>query len=417
MSENVNQNLTQNNQNEAILNKEPTLPDMLIIFMIAAIIVTLFTYLFKVESIPGIFKIGIVIITLYMISLSIAKMFNSHSSFGIVMVRSKKYNAIIEEIAKKFKYTFMFFADISIVMAFGVFSYFLIKENKKIIIPVGLILTLLVNFFVIPFIFPLTTQLISAREISEYQQQAQTQRPNLTASLILFGLSVLFGYVTSSFILLALQSLLIIDLFIKALNNQISADKITPGAVPVIPGVTIPLIEGIIALAIILVVHESAHGIIARIHEIEIKSTGLVFFGPIPIGAFVDADEQTLFKKDSVTVSRVVASGPVSNLLLSLIVLMILISFNILAFFIVSSIPELKNDLIFKTPYEFIFKTLGLLVLLNFMIGFINMIPVPFFDGSHLVNHTIPNEFVRKVIVYSSLAMFVLAVIPILFRI
>jgi len=84
----------------------------------------------------------------------------------------------------------------------------------------------------------------------------------------------------------------------------------TPGAVggsPVIPGLPIaglgirfPLIIGWISLFIIMIVHEFAHGIMAKAHNIKIKSSGIAFFGPI-LGAFVEPDEERLEKKSGET--------------------------------------------------------------------------------------------------------------------
>ncbi len=93
------------------------------------------------------------------------------------------------------------------------------------------------------------------------------------------------------------------------------------GASPVIPGLPIagtgivfPLVTGWIALFIIMFAHEFAHGIIASVHNIRIKSSGIAFFGPI-LGAFVEPDEKQLTKeKDSVQHS-VFAAGSFSNLL------------------------------------------------------------------------------------------------------
>ncbi|MEM3610488.1 MAG: site-2 protease family protein, partial [Candidatus Anstonellales archaeon] len=336
-----------NPTSKIIVEKEPTIFDLIIIFLIGVVIINLYVQLFNLNTLPGIIKIFILLLTLYMVSLTIAKIFKTESHYGIVMVRSQRYISIIDQLATKYKKELIFFSDIAVAMAFGIFSYFMIKEKKKTKVALGIVLAMIINLLVMPFIFPLTAQLISAKEIKEYREQVSTQRSEPLVSLILIGLTALFGYIASSFILLFLQTLIIINLFVQAFNNQIPAEKITPGAVPIIPGITIPLIEGIIALAIILIVHESFHGLIARIHDIEIKSTGLVFFGPIPIGAFVDPDEDKLFKlEEKLPIKRVVSSGPVSNLILSLVILITLLIFNFSMFFLFAE-SNIKNLQIF----------------------------------------------------------------------
>ena len=52
----------------------------------------------------------------------------------------------------------------------------------------------------------------------------------------------------------------------------------------------------LVALAIVAIVHEFAHGIYMRYSKTKIKSTGLVFLGPI-LGAFVEEDKQNFHKK------------------------------------------------------------------------------------------------------------------------
>ena len=98
----------------------------------------------------------------------------------------------------------------------------------------------------------------------------------------------------------------------------------------VIPGVQIPgspifipFWYGIIALFIVVVIHEFGHGIVARANGVKIKNTGIVFFGPL-IGAFVEPDEKHVVKKDSVVQQSIFAAGPFFNAMLAILVLLLL---------------------------------------------------------------------------------------------
>jgi membrane-associated protease RseP (regulator of RpoE activity) len=91
------------------------------------------------------------------------------------------------------------------------------------------------------------------------------------------------------------------------------------GVQAVIPGVTIPFFYGIIGLITVLVVHEIGHGIIARSEDITLKSLGLVFFTVIPIGAFVEPDEEELKSTTRAARLRVYAVGSFSNILLAVL--------------------------------------------------------------------------------------------------
>jgi membrane-associated protease RseP (regulator of RpoE activity) len=100
---------------------------------------------------------------------------------------------------------------------------------------------------------------------------------------------------------------------------------------PVIPGVRIPGSQifvpfwyGIISLFIVIVVHEFGHGIIAKVHNLKIKNTGLVLFLILP-GAFVEPDEEKLIEAKAKIQHSVYAAGPWFNVLLSLVAALILL--------------------------------------------------------------------------------------------
>jgi membrane-associated protease RseP (regulator of RpoE activity) len=95
----------------------------------------------------------------------------------------------------------------------------------------------------------------------------------------------------------------------------------------VIPGVTIPFWYGIIGLITVLVVHEFAHGILARSENVAIKSMGAILVTIIPIGAFVEPDEEELKAKDRMPRMRVYAAGSFANILLAIFAGLALIAF------------------------------------------------------------------------------------------
>jgi len=91
----------------------------------------------------------------------------------------------------------------------------------------------------------------------------------------------------------------------------------------VIPGVTIPLWYGLIALAVVMVVHELSHGIVARAEGLPLKSVGLVLLAVIP-GAFVEPDEEELEKAPLRTRLRVYGAGSLANIVTALLALLII---------------------------------------------------------------------------------------------
>ena len=96
--------------------------------------------------------------------------------------------------------------------------------------------------------------------------------------------------------------------------------KACPGIAPVIPGVEVPNVPIVIplhawiSLLIILIIHEAFHGITARKEKFEVKSSGLLLFGFLPIGAFVEPNEEEIKKAEPIKQLRVYAAGPIANL-------------------------------------------------------------------------------------------------------
>ncbi|MFH0868160.1 MAG: site-2 protease family protein [Candidatus Woesearchaeota archaeon] len=143
----------------------------------------------------------------------------------------------------------------------------------------------------------------------------------------------LTGYagVAIGFIGMVAVFILILLLAYKLLLNAPGAG----GASPVIPGLPIagtgivfPLITGWIVLAIIIVVHEFSHGIVARVYKIRVKNSGMAFFGPL-LGAFVEPDEKKLSEERDIVQHSVFAAGPFANFLtVGVVLLLILTIFN-----------------------------------------------------------------------------------------
>lgn len=89
---------------------------------------------------------------------------------------------------------------------------------------------------------------------------------------------------------------------------------------PLVPGYTIPFWYGIIGLISVLVVHELAHGIIATAERISIKSLGVALVGVLPVGAFVEPDEDELKNSSWLSQLRVYSAGSAANLLVAFLV-------------------------------------------------------------------------------------------------
>ena len=90
----------------------------------------------------------------------------------------------------------------------------------------------------------------------------------------------------------------------------------------------IPFFYWIISILIIAIVHEFAHGVLAKAHNLKVKSSGFAFFSiliPIIPLAFVEPDEKKLMRKPIIQRLSIFAAGPFTNILLGLFCVLILL--------------------------------------------------------------------------------------------
>lgn len=92
-----------------------------------------------------------------------------------------------------------------------------------------------------------------------------------------------------------------------------------------IPGspLYIPFGTGLLALATVLIIHEGGHGVLARVEDVAIDSVGLLLMLIIP-GAFVEPNEEELKKINGIGKLRVYFAGPMFNMGLAVIALVVM---------------------------------------------------------------------------------------------
>jgi membrane-associated protease RseP (regulator of RpoE activity) len=102
--------------------------------------------------------------------------------------------------------------------------------------------------------------------------------------------------------------------------------NISPLAYLGLPGINpyIPLLDGWAALLVAMVIHEGAHGVVARSLGYPVKSSGLLLFLVIPIGAFVEVDEKALKAAPARDSLRILAAGAGVNFVVGVIFLILL---------------------------------------------------------------------------------------------
>jgi membrane-associated protease RseP (regulator of RpoE activity) len=115
---------------------------------------------------------------------------------------------------------------------------------------------------------------------------------------------------------------------VNNLINYFHANEQFSEVTLLIPGVTIRsvpnLVYFLLAAPIVLVIHEVAHGIVARLEKIKVKSGGFAIIIAL-IAGFVEPDEEEFNRARRISKIRVIAAGSTSNMLFSFIIVGLLL--------------------------------------------------------------------------------------------
>jgi membrane-associated protease RseP (regulator of RpoE activity) len=140
----------------------------------------------------------------------------------------------------------------------------------------------------------------------------------------------------------ALAIFLIIGSLMIMFSNAAAREGIRgvgPQANLLIPGLNpyLPITYGWVALVITIIIHEAGHGIVARVYNIRVDSTGIVLFLGLPIGAFVNIEREELNNATLKQKSAVLTAGPLNNMILAGITLLAL-------YFVISTLTPLPAN-------------------------------------------------------------------------
>jgi membrane-associated protease RseP (regulator of RpoE activity) len=132
-----------------------------------------------------------------------------------------------------------------------------------------------------------------------------------------FGVGIALVVMVGSFLLVGFAA-------VQAVTNPQPTALNEPRNVLAIPGVNqfLPLsaaAEIVAGLVIGLVVHEGGHGLMCRVEEIDIESLGLAFLAFVPIGAFVEPDEDSRRRASRGGQTRMFAAGVTNNFAVTVI--------------------------------------------------------------------------------------------------
>ena len=394
-------------------------------------------YLFYISRLPNIVKIGLSIATLYIAGKWVEKRVKLEKELIFYLWKSQKGKQLLFKLAKNTRF-WEYLSDLYFFLAFGVLGVFFTKWRKpkeRILLFIASLIISYSLLLIYPFVMVILSSMLSLPiEIKESVLSLAMPFLGLALSMLI---AILYKAFETGISLLGVL-----------LNNASPPES---SLVILLPGINLPFLEGIIALSALLIVHEFSHGILAIVERIKIKSLGIVSFGTLPIGAFVEVDEKRLSRTGRRSLARIVVSGTGSNFIFSIISFALLLAFlYFTAPFSQPSCLLVKDGLLIHTEYvkgcnkalleektglklegfeikelsgkgllrkykssllNFIYTTLALTTALNLIVGLINLLPVPFFDGYLLYKRFFPG-YITKLLSIAAIASFLILILP-----
>lgn len=280
----------------------------------------------------------------------ISRLKHYKSLFIVYMVGGSVGIGIIEALSKHGKRAWYALCEWGLCLGFGLLTYKIMRGKvDKRILAVAIVSLFLIIAFLIPLMqnallfinIPQIQNNISFMPGLPYNNALHYIEAAVGAYSPLIGVvtlvTLLTGFTGFIFFLLAVSAFEILAgtyaYILTAISGHAQVAILTsqiPGAAPIIPGIFIPLIPGIIALALMLIIHEFSHGVLSRLAKVKVLSTGILVFGVIPIGGFVEPDEKQIKRLPNATQTSIMSAGISSNFLAALLfalpMLLILVS-------------------------------------------------------------------------------------------
>jgi len=344
---------------------------------------------------------------------AVAFSFNMESWAGLILLKSNYGLSTLDSLAKKYPKFWQQFAEIGMVVAYGSLAYFVMgkknlrKEWKSVLLTyaIGTFLLILLSSLIPVAMSTLLSMVVGGDEFATAGSKLSVSVSQFAAAKYISLAFMILGGIalTTTASIVVYAGVVGMAVFGALTGNAEHLANTSPGGMPILPGINLDLIQGAIGLAIILIVHEGMHGILARLYNLPLKSAGLVFFGFLPFGAFVDIDEKKLFSAPKEKQNAVLVAGTAANFAASLVFLIALILFVSAMTSIYTTAPDWARWLA---------RLLALTFSLNTIVAAINLVPLPLFDGYHIMKNAVGNKHVATAITYIVAAAFLLTMFP-----
>ena len=309
-----------------------SVPKIVIPALVIVSIVILY-FLYTASAVNLVARVVLAFIVIIASGIIIQKMLNLNGGYGFYMIGSSRGLATMDNLSKKYKKFWDVMWQWGLTLGFGLLAYPLMKGKlDKRIYVFGIISLIVIIFLVEPYIAT-ATQFINLAPIQNAvaaQASSAPSGPSLISIIVAIA-TVIAGFSGYIFMALFVNTELILWSVVKFLTNPSlgtagsGLSSQVPGVAPIIPGIDLPLFAGVISLAILLIVHEFSHGVLARKWKVKLQSTGLLVFGFIPVGGYVEPDEKMVGKLNSVKQTSIFAAGISANFIAMFVFLVLML--------------------------------------------------------------------------------------------
>lgn len=244
----------------------------------------------------------------------------------IFLAGSTKGLDLIDRVSRRARRFWNEMAVWGLVLGFGLLSYPLFRGMiSKKQYAFGMVSLAVIMFLVLPYL-TVALPFINIPQLQSALQGGSAAQGVNYVGVLFDAISFAGGF--AAYVLFALlYNAGLIVYGVAAFTASVSAGmpqpglltQSIPGVAPIIPGIDIPLFAGVISLAILLIVHEASHGLLAREAKVRLKSLGLLILGIVPVGAYVEPDEKQVVKLDAERQTKIFSAGISANFVTMLV--------------------------------------------------------------------------------------------------
>lgn len=276
------------------------------------------------NSVPIIYRVVLALAMLVAVGLLVQRLLELSGGYGLYMIGSKRGLATISKTARVHDVFWEVMTVWGLTLGFGLLTYPLMKGKiDKRVFAFGMASLVVMMLVVLPNLGS-ALQFINLPQV----QSAVASRTSAPQGLSLTGYAIYIITLVAGFSGTIIASLFISTEYIfwsiiqfatspssaaaRTVTNQI-------GVAPIIPGITIPFLAGIISLMVLLTIHEFSHGVLARKAKVRLKSIGILMFGSVPVGGYVEPDESQVKRLNRVKQTAIFSAGVSANFIATVI--------------------------------------------------------------------------------------------------